>query len=50
MSSFIEGLVRAELSLLGVSAPPADADASREAAEPAREVRFDAADYRSAAG
>ncbi|MFJ1300856.1 hypothetical protein ACILG0_12865 [Pseudomonadota bacterium AL_CKDN230030165-1A_HGKHYDSX7] len=48
MSSFIEGLVRAELSLLGVSAPPPDAAAPSEA--PAPEVQFDAAAYRSAAG
>lgn len=48
MPSFIEGLVRAELSLLGVSAPAPEAAASDET--PAPEVRFDAAEYRSAAG
>ena len=48
MSSFIEGLVRAELSLLGVSAPAPEAADASEA--PAPEVQFDAAEYRSAAG
>ncbi|MFU2000478.1 hypothetical protein [Bordetella avium] len=46
MSSFIEGLISAELLLLGV--PTAEAPVS--GALPEAEVSFDVAEYRSAAG
>lgn len=48
MTNLIEGLISAELTLLGVPEPTDEVVTATEADAPATE--FDVADYRSAAG